>query len=175
MSISKDLFLAILSMDSYNRGYGQGIQVSGNQIGNASIETDSEEVFRDPENPEDETAGHAAGFYAIAYNLADASGVVGMDTNQEIISYRGTDNYNEGSLANDIYSGWLSGAGIANAVALLPESRLQPEDADARRANPAFLSLSTFARWHDQVTEALVLRRIVTTGSRKLNSYGVTA
>ncbi len=26
MTLSKDLFLAILSMDSYNRGYGQGIR-----------------------------------------------------------------------------------------------------------------------------------------------------
>jgi hypothetical protein len=37
MTISKDLFLAILSMDAYNRGYGAGLNLSGTSIGNASI------------------------------------------------------------------------------------------------------------------------------------------
>jgi hypothetical protein len=27
--MNRDLFLAILSMDSYNRGYGQGVQLQG--------------------------------------------------------------------------------------------------------------------------------------------------
>ena len=37
--MNRDLFLAILSMDSYNRGYGQGITGLSNTglIGNASI------------------------------------------------------------------------------------------------------------------------------------------
>lgn len=33
MSLSRQLFTAILSMDSYNRGYGAGIQIAGNRIG----------------------------------------------------------------------------------------------------------------------------------------------
>lgn len=37
MAISNGLFLAILAMDAYNRGYNAGLNVSGNQIGNASI------------------------------------------------------------------------------------------------------------------------------------------
>lgn len=35
MSISKDLFLALLSMDAYNRGYGAGI--SGLPVENALL------------------------------------------------------------------------------------------------------------------------------------------
>lgn len=41
MTISKDLFLAILSMDSYNRGYNAGINFGpgsdGAPIGNATV------------------------------------------------------------------------------------------------------------------------------------------
>jgi hypothetical protein len=38
MTISKDLFLSILSMDAYNRGYNPGIAgLTGNSIGNATI------------------------------------------------------------------------------------------------------------------------------------------
>ena len=32
MPISADLFRAILAMDSYNRGYNPGLNISGNQI-----------------------------------------------------------------------------------------------------------------------------------------------
>ncbi len=77
MTISKDLFLAILSMDAYNRGYGAGISdgehvdsngidhglgdAIGTQIGNATIVAGSDS---DPTSPE-----VAAGFYAVAYEL----------------------------------------------------------------------------------------------------------
>lgn len=39
MTISRDLFLAILSMDSYHRGYGAGVTFSqpSSQIGKAQI------------------------------------------------------------------------------------------------------------------------------------------
>jgi hypothetical protein len=37
MAISKDLFMAILSMDVYNRGYNTGLSLSGTSIGNATI------------------------------------------------------------------------------------------------------------------------------------------
>jgi hypothetical protein len=39
--MSDDLFQAILAMDAYNRGYGAGLNVSGNQIGNATVGADS--------------------------------------------------------------------------------------------------------------------------------------
>jgi hypothetical protein len=40
MTVSKDLMLALLSLDSYNRGYGAGIEGlggAGAQIGNATM------------------------------------------------------------------------------------------------------------------------------------------
>jgi len=68
MTISKDLFLAILSMDAYNRGYALGINLPGNDalgtaIGNATIyksKGDSEAI--------------SAGFYALAYDMSAVSG-----------------------------------------------------------------------------------------------------
>lgn len=41
MAISADLFAAILAMDSYNRGYDAGLNVVGDQIGNAFLGFDS--------------------------------------------------------------------------------------------------------------------------------------
>ena len=44
MSISKDLFLAILAMDSYNRGYDAGVyglsSAPGTKLGQASVTQD---------------------------------------------------------------------------------------------------------------------------------------
>lgn len=78
MTISKDLFLSILSMDAYNRGYAPGIAglsgAPGIAIGSASI--------LDVDLP---TGSQPAGFYAIAYN---------DPTYGTIISYRGTDSFN---------------------------------------------------------------------------------
>ncbi len=100
MTISdKDLFLAILSMDSYNRGYGAGITLPETSvIGNA--------VILDTPSSIDQDSWVAAGFYAAAY-----------DTNSwgTVISYRGTDNV--GLLTavgggTDFWSGWVTGAGL---------------------------------------------------------------
>ena len=89
MSISNELFLAILSMDSYNRGYDAGISDgdandpdglggAGSIIGNATV--------MDVALP----AGfETAGFYAVAYELTQAVGDMAAGT--VIISYRGTD------------------------------------------------------------------------------------
>ncbi|AXX98822.1 hypothetical protein [Profundibacter amoris] len=74
MTISKDLFLAILSMDSYNRGYGAGIELSDavdTQIGGAKISKTSEQIA------EMSAEAQAAGFYAIAYDV-DGSGPSGL-------------------------------------------------------------------------------------------------
>ena len=89
MTISKDLFLAILSMDSYNRGYGAGIEGlggEGTQIGAATLGKDAEQLL-------DQGSAQAAGFYAIAYDVK-ASGVEGIDSDTTVISYRGTDTPN---------------------------------------------------------------------------------
>ena len=84
MTMSKDLFLSILSMDSYNRGYNPGMvglsATSGTHIGSATI-------TRNSEDPQGVT--QAAGFYAVAYKLDQAVDTIASGTT--IISYRGTD------------------------------------------------------------------------------------
>jgi hypothetical protein len=86
MTMSRDLFLAILSMDSYNRGYGRGVKFSesdtasinnevGQKIGGASI------------TRQDVSQGAlTAGFYALSYNW----------NGETIIAYRGSDNIGKG-------------------------------------------------------------------------------
>ena len=64
MTISKDLFLALLSMDAYNRGYGAGLTVEGSdaigtQIGDATI------IGRSSSDEKSDAV--KAGFYAVAY------------------------------------------------------------------------------------------------------------
>ncbi|MGB7373243.1 hypothetical protein [Pontixanthobacter sp.] len=78
--MNSDVFLSLLALDSYNRGYGAnvgGLSESGS-IGNASIITRAE-IFG---NEADAVlqSWQAAGFYAIAYEWQG----------ETIISYRGT-------------------------------------------------------------------------------------
>ena len=85
MTISKDLFLAILSMDAYNRGYNSGISGlggEGSKIGAATIGKDAEQLL-------DQGAAQAASFYAVAYDV-DGADIDGLD-GTTVISYRGTD------------------------------------------------------------------------------------
>ena len=66
--MNRDVFLSLLALDSYNRGYGRNVFVTGASaeanetgrwLGNAEILTDSvQEIGADAQ---------AAGFYAIAY------------------------------------------------------------------------------------------------------------
>jgi len=59
MAISSDLFMAILSMDTYNRGYNSAIvALTGTSIGNATINS--------VPLP---TEAQAASFYAQSYTL----------------------------------------------------------------------------------------------------------
>jgi hypothetical protein len=78
MSISKDLFLAILSLDSYNQGYGQGLEHGKSQIGAAKFDDDRADLD-----------AQAAGLYAVSYEIGE--GVEGIDPGTTVISYRGTD------------------------------------------------------------------------------------
>lgn len=91
-ALSKDLFLAILAMNAYNRGYDSGIllpQSATSGIGNATLGIAT--------NSETQPEAVAASFFAQAYTL----------NNQTIISYRGTDN-----LPVDTLTGYGTGAGI---------------------------------------------------------------
>lgn len=81
MTISKDLLLSILAMDSYNQGYGRGLEHDETQIGSAN-------VLEAPENI-DQNSWENAGFYAVSYNLG----------NETIISYRGTDRIAQETIA----------------------------------------------------------------------------
>ncbi len=107
------LFNAILSMDSYNRGYNAGIRFGNlpdgesqtilEQLGNAIIITDSRIIVDSGDIREDIPIG----FYAIAYSYND----------ETIISFRGTDN--PPTLANpltdDVFHGWSLGGGNINS------------------------------------------------------------
>lgn len=146
--MNRDLFLAILSMDSYNRGYGRGIKFSigestaprnesGVQIGTA--------VVRAQSNVLDGSDAVNAGFYAIAY---DMTGVAGFADGERVISYRGTD-FNIGKdLAlsspqrggSDATNGWTLGGGGDFRPAMLDANRPavatndNPPDAGLERA-----------------------------------------
>ena len=97
MTTSKDLLLAILAMDSYNREYGAGLVVSGAQVGSATFKDHvassiSETTYSD---------WQSSGFYAAVYDTPYG----------QVISYRGTDNYllsNPTIGGNDIVNGWIS-------------------------------------------------------------------
>jgi hypothetical protein len=95
MTISKELFLAILSLDSYNRGYDQGVPgiADTQDIGTASYKAQETSI-----------AAQAVGFYAIAYTVG--AGVTGIAADTTVIAYRGTDSF------VDVPFGWLSTAGL---------------------------------------------------------------
>ena len=106
MSISKELFLAILSMDAYNRGYGAGIADGGkddidglgrigSHIGSATVKNDN-----------NSTAAQASGFYAVAYTMGGGPDVPPELQGKTIISYRGTDNYGAQPNIADVWNGY---------------------------------------------------------------------
>ena len=104
--MNQDLFLAILAMDAYNRGYGAGIAnlgAEGSRLGEAKIIRQSDV---DPDTP-----GVNAGFYAVAYKWTQE----GAPT-KTVISYRGTDNVtgeDPGTKGgSDLWNGWVTGAGV---------------------------------------------------------------
>ncbi len=119
-----DLFNAILSMDSYNRNYNQGIDLrlrdaNGNlvldaqgnpiepaTIGAATILTDSANLGFIAGTTQ--RADESDGFYAIAYQYGSTV----------TIAYRGTDKFTPGSFdgvnfGGDIYNSYGSGAGLS--------------------------------------------------------------
>src|ERR1700693_4510002 len=90
--MNRDLFLAVLSMDAYNRGNQAGLagfsDAPGTQIGNAFVVA----------NRDDGTA-RSIGFYAIAYNW----------NGEKVISFRGTDSnvgFETPVLSGDLANGY---------------------------------------------------------------------
>jgi hypothetical protein len=98
MAISEKLFLAILAMDAYNRGYNSGFisnsqnalaGIGGIQIGNANVGSNSGIL-----GPNVDVS---KSFFAQSYTWS----------NKTVISYRGTDDI----LGGDLLYGWSVGAG----------------------------------------------------------------
>jgi len=90
--ISDELFTAILAIDAANRGYFRAIELSGNQIGRATIIENSSVLSASDVN---------ASFFAQAYSYN--GGIT--------ISFRGTDDD-----AADEVTGWPLGRGDGNSV-----------------------------------------------------------
>lgn len=94
-----DLFLAILALDAYNRGYNQGMKFTGDsdfagtQIGDAKII--------------DSAAKPSNSFYAVAYNWPGGNV-------QTVISYRGT-TFPGLPDWHDVWDGWRLSLGYAHA------------------------------------------------------------
>ncbi|MCP4071851.1 MAG: hypothetical protein GY742_08950, partial [Hyphomicrobiales bacterium] len=61
----------------------------------------------------------AAGFYAVSYKITDGSSVDGLDTNDVIISYRGTDDPLGEASGADIWNGWIGALGWPTGQAAL--------------------------------------------------------
>ena len=84
--IDHDLMSAILSMDTYHRGYNAGLQgsasVTGDRIGLWDVGASSA-IFRGPNG---ELLDQNIGFYAQSYS----------HNGETIIAYRGTDNHRAG-------------------------------------------------------------------------------
>lgn len=95
--MNRDLFLAILSMDSYNRGYGRGVKLNSSDADYANDEIGARLGAASVTAQIITEEAQAAGFYAIAYNW----------NGETIIAYRGSDNIDKG-------------AAIANALGKYP-------------------------------------------------------
>ena len=111
MTIDQDVFLSLLALDSYNRGYGANVGglLEDEQIGEATLTTRAS-IFGDSTDQIYQN-WQSAGFYAIAYNW----------NGQTIISYRGTNFPSEFTLSEfvafyqqDFGGGWDIFTGIGS-------------------------------------------------------------
>lgn len=111
MPVTDDLMLAILAMDSYNRGYSAGLEDPNATGGGLGVSTASQDYFIGTAKITDskgDAEALAAGFYAVAYDWTDSQG-----NDQTVISYRGTDSpLDDGDEGGDLLDGWISGAGL---------------------------------------------------------------
>src|SRR5688572_25371309 len=101
MTVSRELFLSILALDSYNRGYGANVNVPGTMLGRAAV------LPHQSYNITDETyqSWQSIGFFASMY---DMTGVSGFSSGETVISYRGT-NFSFGDSILDFFNSpiWL--------------------------------------------------------------------
>ncbi len=95
MSTDKNLLLAILAMDSYNQGYGEGLKHNESIIGAATRQGEEDGL---PADELLEAKWKANGFYAAAYEVGG----------EIVISYRGTDDFNVLNGSNDVINGWTT-------------------------------------------------------------------
>ena len=99
--MNRDLYLALLALDSYNRGPAESnpkLNLQAPQIGNAVFQKDA---FHQ-EN----------GFYAASYKLAD----------ETVISYRGTDFSPTSDRIIDVKFGWSIAAGNFTPFSQVPDT-----------------------------------------------------
>ena len=114
MSVTeKDLFLAILAMDSYHRGAGAGINDGGlsdtdglGDSSNGSVRIGDATITYNLRDAGIFDASEAVGFYAIAYDTPYG----------KVISYRGTDFTPIGDFAADVANGWPLGFGTSQPL-----------------------------------------------------------
>ena len=100
--MNRDLYLALLALDSYNRGLPASnpkLILNAERIGNATF--DGREAF----NP-------ANGFYAASYTY-------GLET---VISYRGTDFEPSLDRITDVMYGWSIAAGNFTQISQVPDT-----------------------------------------------------
>jgi hypothetical protein len=113
--MKRDLFLALVSMDSYNRSYGQHLtdlaDTEGVSFGNSIIKKTSLEALG--------LSSASSGFYAIAYTAG--AGIEGIAAGQTIISYRGTNP--DGPFGSNLFDDAVKGYGIATGFANGPQAR----------------------------------------------------
>lgn len=109
VTVGDNLMRAILAMDSYNRGYAQGLRITPQDISDVGQFIGTARIVAQDISP----TARSAGFYASAYSW----------NGETIISYRGTDYDSDAGdsdflstiTSTDIWSGWTIGLGYAGA------------------------------------------------------------
>ena len=103
--MNREVFLSILAMDSYQRGYAVGIKnIAGAKIGKAKISRQSDVRQGSTEV--------TSGFYALSYVLDESW--AGIPAGATVISYRGTDFDSGIQLFRDVTQGWSSFTGFGS-------------------------------------------------------------
>lgn len=91
MTISKELFLAILSMDAYNRGYWAGIVIEGDDASGGTTHIGGATISFNLEDADMVAPAQTAGFYAVAYTMGSSGDVPDELRGRTVIFYRGGD------------------------------------------------------------------------------------